>query len=209
MDLRLPGMCPPVRRRRNRASGCRARGRVLPRGQKELGELPFIAEDLGLITPDVYALRDQFHIPGTKVLQFAFDGHLDNPYLPGNYVYNAVVYTGTHDNNTTRGWYEESSDSQRREMWRYLNRQAGNEVEAAPELVRLAWSSRAALAMAPLQDLLNLGKEARMNVPGSPLGNWRWRCTDGMLSASAFQWLRDLTETSNRSFLTNLPVLPR
>jgi 4-alpha-glucanotransferase len=177
--------------------------------QKELGGLPFIAEDLGLITPDVYALRDQFHIPGTKVLQFAFDGHLDNPYLPVNYVSNAVVYTGTHDNNTTRGWYEESSDSQRREMWRYLNRQAGNESEAAPELVRLAWSSRAALAMAPLQDLLNLGKEARMNVPGSPLGNWRWRCTDGMLSASAFQWLRDLTETSNRSFLTNLPVLPR
>ena len=175
--------------------------------QKELGGLPFIAEDLGLITPDVYALRDQFHIPGTKVLQFAFDGHLDNPYLPYNYVSNAVVYTGTHDNNTTRGWYEESSDSQRREMWRYLNRQAGNEGEAAPELVRLAWSSRAALAMAPLQDLLNLGKEARMNVPGSPLGNWRWRCTDGMLSASAFQWLRDLTETSNRSFLHQSPCL--
>ncbi|MGZ3416104.1 MAG: 4-alpha-glucanotransferase, partial [Isosphaeraceae bacterium] len=175
--------------------------------QKELGGLPFIAEDLGLITPDVYALRDQFHIPGTKVLQFAFDGHLDNPYLPYNYVSNAVVYTGTHDNNTTRGWYEESSDSQRRKMWRYLNRQAGNESEAAPELVRLAWSSRAALAMAPLQDMLNLGKEARMNVPGSPLGNWRWRCTDGMLSASDFQWLRDLTETSNRSFPHQSPCL--
>ena len=178
-----------------------------PAVQKELGSLPFIAEDLGLITPDVYALRDQFHIPGTKVLQFAFDGHLDNPYLPYNYVSNAVVYTGTHDNNTTRGWYEESSDSQRRKMWRYLNRQAGNEGEAAPELVRLAWSSRAALAMAPLQDLLNLGKEARMNVPGSPLGNWRWRCTDGMLSASAFQWLRDLTETSNRSSPHQSPCL--
>jgi len=175
--------------------------------QKELGGLPFIAEDLGLITPDVYALRDQFHIPGTKVLQFAFDGHLDNPHLPDNYVSNAVVYTGTHDNNTTRGWYEDSSDSQRRRMWRYLNRQAGNEGEAAPELVRLAWSSIAALAMAPLQDLLNLGKEARMNVPGSPLGNWRWRCTDGMLSASAFQWLRDLTETSNRSSPHRSPCL--
>ncbi len=167
--------------------------------QKELGSLPFIAEDLGLITPDVHALRDQFHIPGTRVLQFAFDGQLDNPHLPDNYVSNAVVYTGTHDNNTTRGWYEESSDSRRRKMWRYLNRQPGNEGEAAPELVRLAWSSRAALAMAPLQDLLNLGKEARMNVPGSPLGNWRWRCTDDVLSVSTFQWLRDLTEKTNRS----------
>jgi 4-alpha-glucanotransferase len=166
--------------------------------QKELGSLPFIAEDLGLIMPDVYALRDQFHIPGTKVLQFAFDGYPDNPYLPHNYSSNAVVYTGTHDNNTTRGWYEESPDSQRRKLWQYLNRQAGNDGEAAPALVRLAWSSMAALAMAPLQDLLNLGSEARMNVPGSPLGNWRWRCTDGMLSGATIQWLRDLTETTNR-----------
>jgi 4-alpha-glucanotransferase len=170
--------------------------------RKELGRLPFIAEDLGLITPDVYALRDQFHIPGMKVLQFAFDGHPDNPYLPHNYVSNAVVYTGTHDNNTTRGWYEESPDSQRREMWRYLNRQPGNDGEVAPALVRLAWSSKAALAMAPLQDLLNLGREARMNVPGTTAGNWRWRCTDEMIFATTFQWLRDLTRSSNRfSFL--------
>jgi 4-alpha-glucanotransferase len=166
--------------------------------RKKLGRLPFIAEDLGLITPDVCALRDQFQIPGTKVLQFAFDGHPDNPYLPQNFVSNTVVYTGTHDNNTTRGWYQESPDSQRREMWRYLNRQPGSDVEVAPLLVSLAWSSKAALAVAPLQDLLNLGREARMNVPGSTSGNWRWRCTEGMLSASAFQWLRDLTVTSNR-----------
>ncbi len=175
--------------------------------QKELGSLPFIAEDLGLITPDVCALRDQFHIPGTKVLQFAFDGKLDNPYLPCNYVSNAVVYTGTHDNNTTRGWYEESPDSRRRKMWRYLNRQAGSDCEAAPELMRLSWSSSAALAIAPLQDLLNLGREARMNVPGSSLGNWRWRCTDGMLSTSAFQWLRDLTESAHRSSPPSSPSL--
>jgi 4-alpha-glucanotransferase len=175
--------------------------------QKELGRLPFIAEDLGLITPDVCALRDQFHIPGTKVLQFAFDGHPDNPYLPRNYISNAVVYTGTHDNNTTRGWYEESPDSQRREMWRYLNRQPGGDIEAAPLLVRLAWSSNAALAIAPLQDLLNLGREARMNVPGSPLGNWRWRCTEDALSAPAFGRLRDLTETTNR--FPRLPSLSR
>jgi 4-alpha-glucanotransferase len=152
-----------------------------------------------LITPDVCAIRDQFSIAGTKVLQFAFDGHPTNPYLPYNYVSNAVVYTGTHDNNTTRGWYEDLPGSQRREMWRYLNRQAGKDDEAAPALVRLAWSSKAALAIAPLQDVLNLGTEARMNVPDSPQGNWRWRCTEGMLSAFAFQWLRDLTVSSNRS----------
>jgi 4-alpha-glucanotransferase len=167
--------------------------------QKELGGLPFIAEDLGMITTDVLALRDQFQIPGTKVLQFAFDGHPDNPYLPRNYVSNAVVYTGTHDNNTTRGWYEELPDSERQQMWRYLHRQAGNDGEAAPALMRLAWSSPAALAMAPLQDLLNLGGEARLNIPGTSAGNWRWMCTDEMLSDFAFQRLRDLTETSNRA----------
>jgi 4-alpha-glucanotransferase len=167
--------------------------------QRELGGLPFIAEDLGLITPDVSALRDQFHLPGTRVLQFAFDGHSDNPYLPHNYVPNTVVYTGTHDNNTTRGWFEELPDSQRQNLWSYLKRPASNGVMAATALMGLAWSSAAALAMAPLQDLLNLGSEARMNVPGRTAGNWRWRCTEDMLSASAFQWLRALTETSNRA----------
>jgi len=172
--------------------------------QRELGGLPFIAEDLGLITPDVRALRDQFRLPGTKVLQFAFDGHSDNPYLPHNYGPNAVVYTGTHDNNTTRGWYEELPESERQNLWRYLKRPASNGVMAAPALLGLAWSSAAALAMAPLQDLLNLGSEARMNVPGSIAGNWSWRCTDDMLSASAFHWLRALTDTSKRS--GSLPV---
>jgi 4-alpha-glucanotransferase len=167
--------------------------------QRELGCLPFIAEDLGLITSDVCALRDQFQLPGTKVLQFAFDGHGDNPYLPANYGSNSVVYTGTHDNNTTRGWFEELPDWQRQIMWRYLKRPEGDGAAAAPALLGLAWSSQAALAIAPLQDVLNLGAQARMNVPGSPAGNWRWRCTEDMLSASAFQWLRDLTESSHRS----------
>jgi len=167
--------------------------------KKELGGLPFIAEDLGVITPDVSALRDQFHLPGTRVLQFAFDGHADNPYLPHNYVANTVVYTGTHDNNTTRGWFEELPDRERQNLWRYLKRPPSNGVEVARLLLGLAWSSSAALAIAPLQDLLNLGSEARMNVPGRPTGNWRWRCTEDMLSESAFQWLGALTETSNRS----------
>ncbi|MGO9920027.1 MAG: 4-alpha-glucanotransferase [Isosphaeraceae bacterium] len=167
--------------------------------QRELGGLPFIVEDLGVITPDVAALRDQFRLPGTRVLQFAFDGHADNPYLPENFVPNTVVYTGTHDNNTTRGWFDELPDSQRQNLWRYLKRPSGDGVLAAQLLMGLAWSSGAALAMAPLQDLLNLGSEARMNVPGRTGGNWRWRCTPDMLSAPAFQWLRALTETSNRS----------
>jgi 4-alpha-glucanotransferase len=167
--------------------------------QRDLGSLPFIAEDLGLITPDVRALRDQFHVPGTRVLQFAFDGNLDNPYLPHNYVPNTVVYTGTHDNNTTRGWFEELPADQRQNLWHYLKRPRGESGEAAAALIRLAWSSPAALALAPLQDLLNLGADARMNVPGRVEGNWRWRCTEDMLSAPAFQWLQDLTKTSNRS----------
>jgi 4-alpha-glucanotransferase len=167
--------------------------------QRELGGLPFIAEDLGLITPDVHALRDQFAVPGTRVLQFAFDGHSDNPHLPDNYVPNTLVYTGTHDNPTTRGWYEELPDGQRQELRRYLERRAEEGGQVASALIRLAWSSKAALAMAPLQDLLNLGKEARMNVPGRAAGNWRWRCTEEMLSASAFEWLRDLTMGSHRS----------
>jgi 4-alpha-glucanotransferase len=167
--------------------------------QTELGHLPFIAEDLGLITADVQALRDQFRLPGMRVLQFAFDGHADNPYLPHSFVHNTVAYTGTHDNATTRQWYEELPEYQRQNFWSYLKRAPGSSADAAPELMRLAWSSPAALAIAPLQDLLNLGSEARMNVPGRADGNWRWRVREGMLSSQAFEWLRDLTESSKRS----------
>lgn len=167
--------------------------------QTELGALPFIAEDLGLITADVHALRDQFHIPGTRVLQFAFDGDSANPHLPENYVSNTVVYTGTHDNPTTRGWFEELPEHQRQMVWRNFKRPWEEAREAATALMDLAWSSIAALAMAPLQDLLNLAKEARMNVPGRPAGNWCWRATEDMLDAPAFDWLRKLTNSSNRA----------
>jgi 4-alpha-glucanotransferase len=166
--------------------------------QREFGTLPFIAEDLGIITPDVSALRDQFQLPGTRVLQFAFDGHSDNPYLPDNYVPNTVVYTGTHDNATTRGWFETLPEDQRRNLWNYLKRPGGKSDEVAWELIRLAWSSPAGLAIAPLQDLLNLGVEARMNLPGSTEGNWRWRCTEEMLSESVFERLYRLTATTDR-----------
>ena len=162
--------------------------------QSELGSLPFTAEDLGLITPDVYALRDQFQLPGTRVLQFAFDGNAGNPFLPHTYLPNTIVYTGTHDNATARGWFETLPENQRRNMWDYLKRPGGKSDEVAWELIRLAWSSPAGLAMAPLQDLLNLGAEARMNLPGSTEGNWRWRCTDEMLSESVFERLHARTE---------------
>jgi 4-alpha-glucanotransferase len=133
-----------------------------------------------------------------RILQFAFDGTEDNPYLPSNYVANTVVYTGTHDNPTTREWYEDLPDYQRQNLWKCLELSGVDSLDAVPALMSLAWSSIAALAIAPLQDLLNLGREARMNVPGRAEGNWRWRCTEQMLSDGAFEWLRTLTATSNR-----------
>jgi 4-alpha-glucanotransferase len=166
--------------------------------QKELGALPFIAEDLGLITPDVRALRDEFNIPGTRVLQFAFDGSPDNPHLPANYSTNTVVYTGTHDNDTTRGWFEAHSEAERGKIRSYLNRAHCNSSEVTQELLRVAWCSVAGLAIAPLQDLLSLGSEARMNLPGSAEANWSWRLTEDMLNTTLFQGLRDLTASSNR-----------
>jgi 4-alpha-glucanotransferase len=164
-----------------------------------LGGLPFVAEDLGLITPDVVALRDRFGLPGMRVLQFAFGGHTDNPHLPGNYAHNTVVYTGTHDNPTTRAWFEALPDWQRQNMWNYLRRPAGSSGDAAPALIELAWGSAAALAIAPLQDLLNLGSDARMNQPGQAECNWQWRCTPAMLPPAMWQRLRELTHTSNRT----------
>ena len=169
------------------------------RVEADLGGLPFIAEDLGLITPDVGTLREQFQIPGTRVLQFAFDGHEDNPYLPKNLIDNTVVYTGTHDNPTSRDWFEELTNNRKESILsEYFDKVSCRTLGPGPTLMDLAWSSRAALAMAPLQDLLNLGQEGRMNVPGRTGGNWGWRCTEAMLTDEPFAWLRDLTANSNR-----------
>ena len=123
----------------------------------------------------------------------------ENPHLPRNYGHNNVAYTGTHDNNTTRGWFETLSDQQKRNLWSYLGRAPGESREAAPELMRLAWSSPAALAIAPMQDMLDLGGDARMNVPGQAADNWRWRMTDDLLAPAVFDWLRDLTEEARRA----------
>lgn len=137
-----------------------------------LGELPIIAEDLGVITPDVVELRESFGLPGMKVLQFAFEGDPDDPFLPHNYLPNCVVYTGTHDNDTSLGWYQRVSEDKRNFYRRYLN-QDGHDVSW--DMIRAGWASVAVFALAPMQDFLNMGNEARMNYPGNPSGNWGWR----------------------------------
>jgi 4-alpha-glucanotransferase len=174
------------------------------KARQALGELPLLAEDLGTITPAVTSLRDQFHLPGMRVLQFAFNGDPTNPHLPHHCVHNGVVYTGTHDNDTARGWYDTLPEPERRNLWNYLQRPPGQADEVAWELIRLAWSSGAALALAPFQDLLGLGSAARMNVPGRPEGQWRWRSTaDEASNEAVFQRLHQLTQTSGR--LTGRP----
>jgi 4-alpha-glucanotransferase len=177
--------------------------------RSQLGSLPFIAEDLGSHTPDVPALLNEFQIPGTKVLQFAFDGSAGNLHLPQHYATNTVVYTGTHDNATSRQWFEGLSEPQRSQLWDLARRFKGDGRDAAPDLIRLAWSSRAALAVTPLQDLLNLGHAGRMNVPGVAEGNWRWRATRQMIAPDNFQWqwLKNLTNSSKRSGSVQSPVL--
>jgi 4-alpha-glucanotransferase len=164
----------------------------------ELGHLPFIAEDLGIITPDVTALRDQFELPAIRVFQFGFDGNPNNPHLPHNCAANTVAYTGTHDNNTTRGWFESLPENVRQAARSYAARTGAASGEVAWDFIRSVWSSKAGLAIAPLQDLLNLGEDARMNVPGVAAGNWRWRCTEEMLKPSMFERLRELTFSSGR-----------
>jgi 4-alpha-glucanotransferase len=164
----------------------------------ELGHLPFIAEDLGTITPDVGALRDQFELPGIRVFQFGFDGNPDNPHLPHNHGPNTVAYTGTHDNNTTRGWFESVPEHVRQAARNYASKAGAATGEIAWDFIRSVWSSQAGLVIAPLQDLLNLGAEGRMNVPGIAAGNWGWRCTEEMLDPSIFERLRELTVSSGR-----------
>lgn len=164
----------------------------------ELDHLPFIAEDLGIITPDVVALRDKFELPGIRVFQFGFDGRPNNPHLPPNYVPNSVSYTGTHDNTTTRAWFESLPENIRQAARSYAETGGPRTAEVAWDFIRLVWSSKSGLAIAPLQDLLNLGVEGRMNVPGIAGGNWRWRCTQGMLTPSIFERLRELTISAGR-----------
>jgi 4-alpha-glucanotransferase len=161
-----------------------------------LGDVPFIAEDLGLITEDVTELRDRQGLPGMKVMQFAFDGDPEHPFLPHTYPEHSVAYTGTHDNDTTRGWYDKLSEGERHRVRGYL--QHGDEGIVWKMLDAL-WASKARLVLAPAQDLFALGTEARMNVPGVAEGNWTWRMSGSMLDESTV-WARlhDVTASAGR-----------
>jgi 4-alpha-glucanotransferase len=160
-----------------------------------LDDLPIIAEDLGLITPEVEALRDRFDLPGMKVLQFGFEGSMDHPFLPHNYPEHCVAYTGTHDNDTARGWYDAAGEAHRAFCRQYLSSD-GSQI--AMDMIRALWSSVATWVIAPLQDFLELGSEARMNYPGLPSGNWSWRYRSGELTEELADRVRTMNETSNR-----------
>lgn len=163
----------------------------------ELGRLPILAEDLGVITPDVEALRDRFGFPGMKILQFAFGSDTDNPFLPFNFVRNCVVYTGTHDNDTTLGWYSTLEEYERNTLHAYLGGMERDGIHWA--LIRVALSSVAHLTITPLQDVLGLGTEARMNYPGKPSGNWAWRYAPDVLIQELGEHLRSLTTLYGRA----------
>jgi 4-alpha-glucanotransferase len=166
--------------------------------EREIG-LPFVAEDLGVITPAVERLRDLLGLPGMLVLQFGFDpGDAGNPHDPANHVANRLVYTGTHDTDTARGWYESLAPERRELVDRSLDELGMAEPEPWWGLIRLALSSPARVAMMQAQDVLGLGSEARMNDPARAGGSWRWQLADGALTPALARRLRDATEAAGR-----------
>jgi 4-alpha-glucanotransferase len=166
------------------------RERLAPEG----GVLPLIAEDLGVITPDVRETMEEFGLPGMKVLQFAFGhGMSRNPYAPHNHRRNCVVSVGTHDNNTARGWWnEDSAEDERIRFMRYIDRPHLKESEASDAMIRLALSSTADLAVLSAQDILDLDGDARMNTPGTTEGNWQWRLVDYEAPLKKASWVKKL-----------------
>lgn len=198
----------PVNAEQTAANGSWVKGPGVPFFQAvraTLGDQPIIAEDLGVITPDVVEIRETMGFPGMRVLQFAFgafETDATDPYLPHNFDLNTVVYTGTHDNDTTPGWYSTASQQERTNVKHYLDldylQDSGDGSQHAAHLVswkltRLAFGSVAVLAIVPLQDLLGLGSEARMNWPGRASGNWFWRYAPNALSQELGAALRDIT----------------
>ena len=167
--------------------------------RKELGDLPFIAEDLGEINDAVYQLRDEFAFPGMKVLQFAFgEGMPQNPYIPHNYSENFVAYTGTHDNNTIRGWYRQDGSKHHHQIEQYVGRRL-NEDDIHTVMGRLAYSSVADIAILPLQDVLGLDECGRMNTPASGENNWQWRLLPHQITSDAERELKEWTVLYNRN----------
>ena len=165
--------------------------------EKELGKgLPIIAEDLGIITAEVDALRERFHFPGMKILQFAFDGDEESIYLPHQFATtNCVCYTGTHDNNTTQGWYANAPEKARDKVRRYMNTD-GNSIHW--DFIRTCLGSIATYAIFPMQDVLGLGEDARMNTPGVAENNWNWRYRKEALSDGLAEALAKITKLYGR-----------
>jgi len=162
--------------------------------QKELEKLPIIAEDLGEITPDVIKLRDQFGYPGMKILQFAFSSP-ENPFLPHNYSQNCVAYTGSHDNDTCWGWYLSTSNEMKTFYHAYMNR---DNLDVPGDMLTEIWKSVAVFAIAPMQDLLGLGQESRMNFPGKTGGYWSWRMEDGQFGQQLVEKLKNMNYLYSR-----------
>jgi 4-alpha-glucanotransferase len=173
---------------------------VLEALHRALGDAAIVAENLGVVTPAVEALRARYDLPGMKVLQFGFDGDAANPYLPHTWGPNEIAYTGTHDNDTSAGWFAAAPPPVRDALLRYLGRGATDDAAAvAWDLVRLASGSVADTAVFPVQDLLGLGSAARMNTPGVAHGNWAWRLADDALGAPHAARLAELTATFGRA----------
>jgi len=165
--------------------------------KSKLGKLPVLAEDLGVITPEVEELRDKFEFPGMKVLQFAFGSDAGNPFLPYNIVRNCVIYTGTHDNDTTVGWFKQASEYEKQRFLQYLGCTSAEGIHW--DLMRLALSSVANQAIIPLQDVLGLDTAARMNFPSIAEGNWEWRYQPQMLTEELSDRLKTLTTIYGRA----------
>jgi len=173
-----------------------AKGHELFRKLKEqLGKLNIIAEDLGLITPEVEKLRDDFGLPGMKILQFAFGSDASNMNLPHNYTSNFLVYTGTHDNDTSLGWFNSIDKKERKFLHKYIS---GSGKQFVRNFMEQAWASAAHTAIAPMQDILGLDSDARMNTPGVAAGNWNWRFTWSQIRSNHKLFLKQITEKYNR-----------
>lgn len=166
--------------------------------QKSLGKLPFVAEDLGEINDAVYELRDKYSLPGMRVLQFAFDDAMPaSPHIPHQYTLNSFAYTGTHDNNTIPGWYKDADKNTRKRIENYIGKKV-KAKEINNDLIRLCYASVAKTVIIPIQDILGLGADTRMNIPAAAEGNWSWRLGPDLLTPSIANYLAQITVTYNR-----------
>ena len=166
--------------------------------EKYFGKLPIIAEDLGILVPEVYELRDKFGFPGMKILQFAFGTNGEKKFLPHNFVRNCVVYTGSHDNDTTLGWWNSIQNDGTDTKDFFLDYAGSNGKDVCKDMIRLAYSSISDIVIIPLQDFLRLGSEARMNFPGKPDGNWSWRFSWNQISDKLIEEIKRFVEIFER-----------